>query len=358
MRDFRKRDAKRYDDRRNREMRRYESGCRTVIIRNLTVFVQYKNIVEMASRCGQILSLNLERKDNRASCFVNFLETDASKIFYMALSNKHLRFENQENVEFIKGKPIGVHNAVVQELERERGRVSRNIEVGGLSTLMKESQVKAMFQSYTTKLEFQSVKMIQPGVALVKCLSIQDAVRIRNTFDGQNMLSIRYDMDELKMIDLTDELVSQKAVDVKGLLHFERQLPKSIHADGTLATKEQLFDVPVVGFITPNLGSDILGKPLVLMRQEDRHAFPPSLDIYVGAPPRIQLPEGEPSRGIYIGFLSSDATYRDVCRLGNSFGKLEFVKIIPVKSCAFINFIHLQDAKKMCVFCFFFLGAQ
>ena len=80
---------------------RFENGCRTVIIRNLSVFVQYKDIVELANRCGQIMSLNLDRNaNNRATCFVNFLETEASKIFYMALNNKHLRFENQDGLEF------------------------------------------------------------------------------------------------------------------------------------------------------------------------------------------------------------------------------------------------------------------
>ena len=336
---------------------RFENGCRTVIIRNLSVFVQYKDIVELANRCGQIMSLNLDRNaNNRATCFVNFLETEASKIFYMALNNKHLRFENQDGLDFIRGKPINVPSLVVQELDRERGRVSRTIEVRGLSTLITDSQVKAMFQSYTTKLDFESVIIDRPGVAFVKCLSISDAIKICHTFDGQNMLSVRYDMEELKRIEMTSELVSQKAVDVKGLLHFERQLPKTIRANGEIgefATNEQRMG-PVVGFISPsikfmnqNLEEDNEEHPLMLMREEDRHAFPPSLDIFTSSAPRLQKPEGEPSRGIYVGFLSPETTLRDVCRLGNSFGKLEFVKLIPKKCCAFINFIHFQDAKKM-----------
>ena len=124
-----------------------------MIIRNLSVFVQYKDIVELANRCGQIMSLNLDRDNtnNRATCFVNFLEMESSKIFYMALNNKHLRFENQDGLEFIRGKPISVPPLVVQEMDRERGRVSRTIEVRGLSTMITDSQVKAMFQSTRQK---------------------------------------------------------------------------------------------------------------------------------------------------------------------------------------------------------------
>jgi len=343
----------------------YESGCRTVIIRNLTVFVQYRDVVDLASRCGQILSMNIDRKSEGAIAYVNFVETRAAEIFNMALRNNHLRFENQDGLEFIRGKPTGVPPNVVLDLER--GGASRDLIVSGLSTLMTDVQVRAMFQSYTAKLEFESVKIVSPGVASVKCLSIQDALKIRSTFDGQNMMIVHYNMEELDAIEFTLERVSKKAVDIKGLRHFERQLPKSINANGTVATKEQLLDVPVVGFISQSMESGIEGKPLMLMRQEDRHAFPPSLDIFMGAPPRLQLPEGEPSRGIYIGYLDPATTYRDICRLGNSFGTfffflshnsltrsqqmnpgtLEFVKLVPQKSCAFINFIHMEDAKKM-----------
>ena len=160
---------------------------------------------------------------------------------------------------------------------------------------------------------------------------------------------------------MTGELVSQKAVDIKGLIGFERRLPKTIRANGEIgefATNEERMKGPVVGFISPSIKfmnqnlenleeGDNEEHPLMLMRPEDRHAFPPSLDIFVGAAPRLQQPEGEPSRGIYLGCLSPETTLRDVCRLGNSFGKMEFVKLIPKKACAFINFIHFQDSKKM-----------
>ena len=69
--------------------------------------------------------------------------------------------------------------------------------------MITDSQVKAMFQSYTTKMEFESVIIDRPGVAIVKCLSISDAIKICHTFDGQIMLSVRYDMEELKRIEMT-----------------------------------------------------------------------------------------------------------------------------------------------------------
>ena len=94
-------------------------------------------------------------------------------------------------------------------MDRERGRVSRTIEVRGLSTMITDSQVKAMFQSYTTKMEFESVIMDRPGVTIVKCLSISDGIKICQMFDGQYMMSVRYDMEELKRIEMTGELVSQ-----------------------------------------------------------------------------------------------------------------------------------------------------
>ena len=168
----------------------YESGCRTVIIRNLTVFVQYRDVVDLASRCGQILSMNIDRKSEGAIAYVNFVETRAAEIFNMALRNNHLRFENQDGLEFIRGKPTGVPPNVVLDLER--GGASRDLIVSGLSTLMTDVQVRAMFQSYTAKLEFESVKIVSPGVASVKCLSIQDALKIRSTFDGQNMMIVHY----------------------------------------------------------------------------------------------------------------------------------------------------------------------
>ena len=274
-----------------------------------------------------------QKHEQSSDVFREFLETESSKIFYMALNNKHLRFENQDGLEFIRGKPISVPHWWYRNSSRTRTRVE-NDRGGGLSTMITDSQVKAMFQSYTTKLDFESVIIDRPGVAIVKCLSISDAIKICQTFDGQNMMSVRYDMEELKRIEMTGELVSQKAVDVKGLLHFERQLPKTIRANGEIgefATNEERMG-PVVGFISPsikfmnqNLENLEEGNneehPLMLMRPEDRHAFPPSLDIFVGAAPRLQQPEGEPSRGIYVGFLSPETTLRDVCRLGNSFGK-------------------------------------
>jgi RNA recognition motif-containing protein len=60
---------------------------------------------------------------------------------------------------------------------------------------------------------------------------------------------------------------------------------------------------------------------------------------------KLRVPE-EPSRSVYIGNLSPDTTYHDVCQVANHFGAIELTKLLPHKYCAFLNFVNQANAEE------------
>eukprot|EP00808_Paulinella_micropora_P008996 g40504.t1 len=60
-----------------------------------------------------------------------------------------------------------------------------------------------------------------------------------------------------------------------------------------------------------------------------------------------QLPPEPVNRCIYLGGVVDRATYHDVCRLANTYGRLESLKIIREKNCALLNFLDNESADRL-----------
>lgn len=55
----------------------------------------------------------------------------------------------------------------------------------------------------------------------------------------------------------------------------------------------------------------------------------------------------EESRSLYVGHLPNETNYYDLCKAAYEFGPLELVRLVPKKKCAFLNFLYIEDAKRM-----------
>lgn len=54
-----------------------------------------------------------------------------------------------------------------------------------------------------------------------------------------------------------------------------------------------------------------------------------------------------PSRSLYFGNVNPSVTYYDICKLANTYGALELIKIVPEKKCAFVNFVKDDEAEAL-----------
>lgn len=51
-----------------------------------------------------------------------------------------------------------------------------------------------------------------------------------------------------------------------------------------------------------------------------------------------------PSRSLWIGNIDATQSHSELWKLFGAFGPIESTRILPEKDCAFINFVHLEDA--------------
>lgn len=65
-----------------------------------------------------------------------------------------------------------------------------------------------------------------------------------------------------------------------------------------------------------------------------------------GKPDTIRQDENgpPPCRNLWLGNIDQDITDQDIRREFGTFGPIERIRVLPQKSCAFINFLHLESA--------------
>lgn len=54
----------------------------------------------------------------------------------------------------------------------------------------------------------------------------------------------------------------------------------------------------------------------------------------------------QPSRALWIGNVSNNVVEEDLVREFEQFGKIESVRLLRSKTCAFVNYLRLEDAQR------------
>ncbi len=60
--------------------------------------------------------------------------------------------------------------------------------------------------------------------------------------------------------------------------------------------------------------------------------------------PQLSLEGSGPSRSLWVGNIDTSLPSKDILAYFSPFGQVESIRILPEKDCAFINFVHLEDA--------------
>lgn len=71
------------------------------------------------------------------------------------------------------------------------------------------------------------------------------------------------------------------------------------------------------------------------------------VDKTTPSPQTKKAKPSEPSRALFMGGLSAECLYYDVCKLANQHGALECAKLVPGKHCAFLNFLEQSSAQSL-----------
>lgn len=256
---------------------------RRIILTRVTNASEF-DLEELASRFGRLESLSVDRKEATATLvFLSRADAEGFIAFYT------------ENELIFNGQSIGILYAPCPPLSQElqtalEAGAMRSLFMFGLPSATTEEQVAQVYGSFGT----------------VSSVSINHAKRIAFV----NFLS------------LGAAVAAQKAMD--GASSFGTPVPVKY-------AKEE-------------------GKRPVAKRPgtQPHGAAPTSTPVSSAAPGASgSTGGGNPQRSVYLGNLDTSATLFDVCSLANLFGMVELARIVPPKSCAFINFVDPDAARKL-----------
>lgn len=293
----------------------------------------YYDLCRLANQFGPLESVKMVQA--KSCAFVNFLYESHAKEFY----DKHCETPLQ-----LGTTPLRVGWAKASPLTEEllgavRAGATRNLFVGNLAPSVMDDHLVAAFAKYG---DIENIVRMPPkNMAFVNMTDIKYALAAKAALDG---------------IEL-----GGRPIKVNFAKEGANTRPPTFLSAGPLPGAPVVPSSPV----TPNQQVAAAQQAAVAAQQQAVAAaaqvaaasfpypsFPPFPAATTGAMTQTMMPgfPGAPealSRGLYIGNVPEGVTYHDICKVANRFGGLDSVKLVPIKSCAFFNFIDKEAAQAM-----------
>eukprot|EP00940_MAST-03C_sp_MAST-3C-sp2_P002133 g2133.t1 len=335
---------------------------RSVFMPGLDPDMRYADVLNLANMYGHVLSAKIVKKaasagrSERIDGFVNFVNATAAKSFCNASRSRSVTYVRRRDgqrisVAVLPAKPRKIEDDVATAIRGSNA--TRNLMVTGFGSSVDEASIRSAFHPHVDG--FESIVLDKTkGHAFVNTVSIRGAMRAMQNLNGMPIQNAHgrkwtvtfakekvYSQDKMPTGPVQGMHVQKRPIDMLALATRRERIPPTRAANGAVATSAEL-NVASIGFVTPTMCPIDNSEPLRVMSDADRTVFPMSMNVVSGAP-SINV-DGVPCRSIFIGMIPPAVTFHDICRLGNAFGPIEWIKFLPQKQCAFLNFVYQQHA--------------